>query len=204
MDTKLIVLASRIVAEIHRFELTNPNFNNPNTAVKEARIVDAVYKNAPNPKLASIKYLYMYINDIDVDEWQGEQTDAKLVAQMLVQNALEGGIGADTYPYFKRKVKSDLVLAEYLKGGNIPESKLRNALNGLDEDYEYLKKEARRLSNHNLRYNAIRTRDEHEKKMRSLQGAIDNKRLHGVVVINPNKSRSLGLGNRVRKALKFW
>ena len=199
MDIKMIVLASRIVAELHRFEMTNPN-----STVREARIVDAVYKNAPNPKLVSIKHLYMYINDIDVDEWQGEQNDARVVAQLLVQNALESGIATETYPYFKRKVKSDLVLAEYLKGGNIPESKLRNALNGLDEDYEYLKKEARRLSNHDLRYEAIRTRDEHERKMRTLQGAINNKRLHGVVVINPNQSRSLGLGNRVRKALKFW
>jgi len=194
----MIVLASRIVAEIHRFEMKNPN-----STVREARIVDAVYKNAPNPKLASLKYLYMYINDIDVDEWQGEQTDAHAVAQLLVQNALESGIASETYPYFKRKVKSDLVLAEYLKGGNIPESKLRNALNGLDEDYEYLKKEARRLSNHDLRYEAIRTRNEHERKMRTLQGAIENKRLHGVVVINPNQSRSLGIRNRVRKALKF-
>jgi hypothetical protein len=201
-NPKMIHIASDIVKKIRKFETKYP-IDDPKSEQKQKKLDEYVYKSAPNPKLTSLKYLYLYINDIDYDGWQGETDDARAIASSLVQNALESGIAGDNYSYFERKVKSDLVLAEYLKGGNITEARLKNALDGLDEDHEYLKKEARRLSNHDLRYDAMRTRNAHEKKMRSLQGALENKRLHGVVVINPNKSRSLGLRNRVRRALKF-
>lgn len=204
LNEKLIHIASKIVADIHKFEMSNPDWNKPNTAVRQSRIAVAAYKSAPSPKLENLKYLFLYINEIDIDEWQGEQTDARDVTDGLIQVAIEGGIAGDNYPYFKRKVKSDLVLADYLRGSNVSESRLRNALNGLEHDYDALKHGARNYSNHVLRYDAIRTRNAHERKMRSLQGALDNKRIHGVVVVNPNNSRALGLGNKVRKALKFW
>jgi hypothetical protein len=166
-------------------------------------LVEALYKNAPSPKLESLKYLYLYINEIDIDEWLGEQMDPKEVAELTVQTALENEIGGNRYPYFKRKVKSDIILAEYLKGGHVSEARLRNAVTDLDKDYNYLKKQAQNYSNHTLRYNAMRTRDAHAKKMSSLEGAIGNFRARELhpIIINPNKSRSLGI---VRRALKFW
>jgi hypothetical protein len=204
MNEKMIDLASRIVLRIRKFEMTNPDFDNPKTDKKIDQIVKDIYSSVPNPKLTTLKYLYLYILDVDHDEWQGESNNSNDMAKDLVQGILESGIAVERYDYFQRKMKSDLVLIKYLKGGNLSESTLQSVLsNGILGDSLTLTNQAREYANHNLRYDTIRTRDAHLKKVRTLQGALENKRLHGVIVENPNKSRSLGVANRVRRALRF-
>jgi hypothetical protein len=206
LKVNLLQFAGRVVEMIHKFEETNPNWNNPNTERRERRMADRLYDAVPSPKLITLKYLYLYICEIDIDEWQGPQTDAKSVAEQLIRGALESEIGGSKYIYFKRKLKSDIILAEYLKGGNISEQKLHDALSDIEEDYDKLKQQARQYSNHELRYDTIRTRNAHARKMRTLQGALSNIRARELhpIIIHPNKSKSIGIGNRVRRALKFW
>jgi len=195
MDKEYIEYSLRVVKRIHAYLLAHPNSNNNGG---ELRIADAIIDSAPP---GSLRYIYLYINGVDVEDWYEHKMTDQEIAEAIVQNAIESDIAGGDFEYFKRKVKSDLALIDYLEGKKLSSAQLRNAAHNLDKDTEYLSNRARKMSRHNVfRYPTIVNRDAHIKKVATLRAALANLERAHVIIEHPNKSRSLG--TRIRQFFK--